>query len=62
MTGYFGVLPIEIKYSHSVSLKKLKPLQDFIERHDLPFGILINLSNEVTWLSNKIVQIPVGAL
>lgn len=62
LQGYFGTLPIEIKYSSNVKMKNLNSLNDFIEKHNLPFGIVINLSEEVTWLSEKIVQIPVGWL
>lgn len=62
LEGYFGILPIEIKYSSSVSTKQLRSLNDFIEQHQLPFGMVINQSDEVIWLSDKIVQIPVGWL
>ncbi len=62
LEGYFGVLPIEIKYSSSVPNKRLRSLSDFIERHKLPFGMVINQSDEVVWLTDKIVQIPVGWL
>lgn len=62
LTGYFGVLPIEIKYSSSVSIKKLRALTEFVEQHQLPLGIVISCTDKVTWLSDKIVQIPVGML
>ncbi len=62
LTGYFGVLPIEIKHSSSVSLKKLRSLSDFIEQNHLPLGIVISFTEKITWLSDKIVQIPVGML
>lgn len=62
LTGYFGILPIEIKHSSFVSLKQLRSLIDFIEQNNLPLGIVINFSEKVEWLSNKIVQIPVGMI
>lgn len=62
LQGYFGVLPIEIKYSASVSIKQLRSLNDFIERHNLSFGMVISQCNETVWLSDKIVQIPIGWL
>lgn len=62
LEGFFGVLPIEIKYGSVVISKQLKNLKSFIEKNKLPFGILINQSSEITWLTEKILQIPVGCL
>lgn len=62
LSGYFGILPIEIKCSSFVPIKKLLSMTDFIEKHQLPLGIVISFVDEVIWLSEKIVQIPVGML
>lgn len=62
LEGYFGLLPIEIKYSSSVKTKQLKALNEFIETHNLPLGIVVNKSEETLWLTDKIIQIPVGWL
>jgi uncharacterized protein len=62
LDGSFGTLPIEIKYGSRVDYKQLRSLESFIEEHQLPFGILINQSKKVEWLTAKIVQIPVGWL
>lgn len=62
LEGYFGILPIEIKYSSTIDNKKLRHLSEFIEMHSLPFGIVINQADTVTWLTEKIIQIPVGWL
>lgn len=62
LSGYFGILPIEIKCSSFVSIKKLSSLTEFIEKHQLPLGIVISFIEKVTWLSEKIVQIPVGMI
>lgn len=58
--GPFGTLPIEIKYGNTVKLKQLSSLTKFIESNNLPYGIVINQSNEALWLSDKIFQLPVA--
>ena len=60
LEGSFGLLPIEIKLGHQVTLRQLTALQQFIERNDLPFDLVINNSNEVRMLNEKIIQIPAG--
>ncbi|OVE81995.1 hypothetical protein BVY03_01730 [bacterium K02(2017)] len=60
--GSFGLLPIEIKYGSSTSKSKLKFLHSFIELHNLPYGVLINNSNRVQMITDKIIQIPIGAI
>ncbi len=60
LSGAFGVLPVEIKYGTMVQLKQLDALKKFVEDNQLPFGLLINQSSEVLWLSNNILQVPVG--
>ena len=60
--GSFGLIPIEIKYGSSTSKGKLKFLQSFIELHNLPFGIVINNSDRIELITDKIIQIPAGAL
>ncbi len=60
--GSFGLIPIEIKYGSSTKKNKLKFLQSFVELHNLPFGVLINNSDRIELLSDRIIQIPAGAL
>lgn len=60
LDGPFGLLPIEIKYGTSVRLKQLTALSQFLEEHNLPLGMVINQSDNVEWITSKIVQIPVG--
>jgi len=62
LQGSFGILPIEIKFGHQTTLRQLMSLQHFIQRHNLPFGIVINNSSEVRMLSEKIIQLPAGCL
>ena len=60
--GPFGILPIEIKHSSFTPINKLSALSNFIQTQQLPFGLLINQSQEARWLSRQILQIPVGWL
>ena len=60
LDGPFGLLPIEIKYGTSVRLKQLTALSQFLEEHNLPLGMVINQSDNVEWITSKIVQVPVG--
>ena len=60
LSGPFGVLPIEIKFGSHTRIKTLTALSAFVKEHKLPFGVLINQSDEVTWLTPEIIQIPVG--
>ncbi len=62
LAGSFGLLPIEIKFGHQTTLRQLTSLQQFIQKHDLPFGIVINNSHEVRMVTEKIIQIPAGCL
>ncbi len=60
LKGPFGVLPIEIKYGTNIQMKQLASLSRFVEENNLPFGLLINQSNEAMWLTDKLFQLPVG--
>ncbi len=62
LEGNFGLLPIEIKYGNSVQRRQLKTLEDFVKEQQLPFGMVINQSSHVEWLTEQIVQMPVGWL
>lgn len=60
--GPNGLIPIEIKQGKTVQHNDLRHLKSFIAEHNLPFGIIVNGSAEVTWLTREIVQVPVGFL
>lgn len=60
LEGNFGLLPIEIKLGKTVIRNKLLTLSRFVEEHQLSFGMVINQSEQVEWLTQNIVQIPVG--
>ncbi len=58
LTGDFGVLPVEIKYGSTVRLKQVQSLIKFVKENSLPLGIVINNSDQVEMISDKIIQIP----
>jgi uncharacterized protein len=62
LEGKFGILPIEIKLGVSNTKRDLTSLSKFIEDNQLPFGIVINNSEKVLQISDKIIQIPAGCL
>lgn len=60
--GDFGVLPIEIKFGINIDRNRLASLKKFIIDNNLPFGIVINSSEQVTMLTDEIIQIPASLL
>jgi predicted AAA+ superfamily ATPase len=62
LDGPFGVLPIEIKHGVQINFRRLRALTEFVKEHELPFGLLINQSDQPQWLSPHIYQLPVGWL
>jgi uncharacterized protein len=60
LSGDFGIVPIEIKYGIKRNLRKLKSLNDFVQRHDIPFGILVNNGVEIEMVTEKIIQVPIN--
>ena len=62
LEGSFGVLPIEIKFGQQTSARQLAALQRFVKDNDLPLGIVINNSNDVMPLAERIIQIPAGCV
>jgi len=58
LEGKFGTIPIEIKFNRKAVKNKIRALKDFVEQHKLPYGIIIDNSETVRWLTEKIVAIP----
>lgn len=55
-------IPIEVKMTKSVRLKQLMGLTKYIEDQKLPFGLVINQSDRIHWLTKNILQVPVSIL
>ena len=62
LEGSFGLLPIEIKFGTSTRLKQLTSLNQFIEDNHLPLGVVINNSDEVKLINERIIKIPVNCI
>ncbi|OGT26600.1 MAG: hypothetical protein A3I77_07135 [Gammaproteobacteria bacterium RIFCSPLOWO2_02_FULL_42_14] len=62
LEGRFGLLPIEIKHGIQVNSQQFRSLNDFIKDHHCSFGVLINQSDKIIWLTKNIIQIPAGYL
>ena len=62
LDGKFGTLPVEIKFGVSNTKNDLISLSNFVNENSLPFGIVVNNSSEVRLISDRIIQIPAGAL
>ncbi len=62
LEGPFGILPVEIKYGLRTDKKKLISLEKFIKDNNIPFGVVINNSEKVELISEKIIQVPAGLI
>ena len=62
LQGSFGLVPIAIKYQSYTSKRQITALMQFVERHDLPLGIVLNNCEEPSLITQNIIQVPVGCL
>lgn len=53
-----GLIPIEIKSASSTKKSQLKSLTNFIKEHNCPYGLLINLGEEIYQITENIYQVP----
>jgi predicted AAA+ superfamily ATPase len=60
LEGDFGVLPIEIKYGLKTTRDQLTSLKKFINDNNVPLGMVINNSEEIRMLTERVIQIPAG--
>ena len=58
LQGNFGTLPIEIKFGKDTSRRQIIALQQFVDRHQLPFGLLVNNADNIKMLSSNVIQLP----
>lgn len=56
--GPFGTLPIEIKFGSMIKQSQIQTLKNFIYKNNLPLGIVINNSDNVELISDRIIQLP----
>jgi len=62
LEGSFGSLPIEVKYASHTSKNELRAMQNLMELHQWPLGIVVNHSPRPARVTKNIVQIPVACL
>ncbi len=62
LDGPFGVLPIEIKFGKSIKPKHIQTIKDFVFKNDLPLGIVINNSDRVELIADRILQLPASCI
>ncbi len=58
LEGPFGTLPIEIKFGSSIKQRQIQTLKSFVYKNDLPMGIVINNSDQVRLIADRILQLP----
>ena len=60
LEGKFGLIPVEIKYGSTVKNNVIKNMLDFINTHQLPFGIIINNDEKVRFYRDSVIGIPIN--
>ena len=58
LEGKFGLIPLAIKYTQSVNPRHLRPIRDFANEFDCPFGIVINRDEKTRRYDEKILGVP----
>ncbi len=54
----YGLIPIEIKAGSVTSKRQIRSLEQFIEEHNCPYGLVVNNGDEIYKLSDKVYQLP----
>ena len=58
LEGPFGILPVEIKFGSVIKPRQIQTLKKFVYQNDLPLGIVINNSDKVELVADRIIQLP----
>lgn len=58
LEGSFGTLPIEIKFGSAIKQRQIQTLKNFVYKNNLPLGIVINNSDDVQLVADRIIQLP----
>jgi predicted AAA+ superfamily ATPase len=58
LEGLFGTLPIEIKFGSIIKQRQIQTLKNFVYQNNLPLGIVINNSDNVQLVADRILQLP----
>jgi hypothetical protein len=58
LEGPFGTLSIEIKFGSAIKQRQIQTLKNFVYKNNLPLGIVINNSDDVQLVADRIMQLP----
>lgn len=58
LEGKFGTLPIEIKFGSMTKQRQIQTLKNLVYNNDLALGIVINNSDDVQLVADRILQLP----
>jgi len=58
LEGPFGILPIEVKFGSTIKQSQIQTLKNFVYKNNLPLGIVINNSDDVHLVADRILQMP----
>jgi len=58
LEGPFGTLPVEIRFGSMIEQRQIQTLKNFVYKNDLPLGIVINNSDDVQLVADRILQLP----
>jgi predicted AAA+ superfamily ATPase len=62
LEGSFGLIPVEIKHTQSVNSRHLRPIRDFVNEFDCPFGLVVNNDEKVRRYDEKLIGMPLSVL
>jgi predicted AAA+ superfamily ATPase len=58
LEGPFGILPIEIKFGSMIQPRQIQTLKNFVYTNNLPLAIVINNSDKIQLVTDRILQVP----
>ncbi len=62
LEGEFGLLPIEVKYKQTVTLREIKGIRQFIKEYNCPYGIVVSNNERLGLIDDKLINIPFAYL
>ena len=58
LEGPFGTLPIEVKFGSMIQQRQIQALKNFVYENNLPLGLVINNSDHIQLIADRILQLP----
>jgi hypothetical protein len=58
LDGPFETLPIEIKFGSMIQQRQIQTLKNFVYKNNLHLGIVINNSDDIQLVTDRILQLP----